>query len=133
MGSWELGETMNRLIPLLGLLSIAGCTGAAGPDANPLVWKATYPKPYDAMTYCLNARSTDYRTVIGLDGQRGVGGVELISPASGFAKAAKAGEFDVRRVTDQTSQVTFRSAIRTVGGSATIEDWARRQAEACAR
>ena len=44
-----------------------------------------------------------------------------------------ADEFDVRRVTDQTSQVTFRSAIRTVGGSATIEDWARGQAENCAQ
>ena len=52
---------MNRLIPLVGLLSIAGCAGA-GPDPNPLVWTATYSKPYDAMTYCLNARSTDYRT-----------------------------------------------------------------------
>ena len=124
---------MNRLIPLVGLLSIAGCTGAVGPDPNPLVWTATYPKPYDAMTYCLNARSTDYQTIIGLDGQRGIGGVELVAPASGFAKSGKAGEFDVRRLTDQTSQVTFRSAIRTVGGSSTIMDWARRQAEACAQ
>jgi len=124
---------MNRFILLVGLLSIAGCAGAVGPDPNPLVWTATYPKPYDAMTYCLNARSTNYQTVIGLDGQRGIGGVELITPASGFSKSAKAGEFDVRRLTDQTSQVTFRSAIRTVGGSSTIEDWARRQAESCAQ
>ena len=124
---------MNRFILLVGLLSIAACTGPVGPDANPLVWTATYPKPYDAMTYCLNARSTDYRTVIGLDGQRGIGGVELITPASGFSKSGKAGEFDVRRLTDQTSQVTFRSAIRTVGGSSTIEDWARQQAESCAQ
>ena len=122
-----------RFLPLAGLLSIAGCTGPVGPDPNPLVWTATFAKPYDAMTYCLNARSTDYRTVIGLDGHGGVGGVELIAPASGFGKAGKAGEFDVRRLTDQTSQVTFRSAVRTVGGSATLEDWARRQAEACAQ
>jgi len=124
---------MKRFIPLVGLLSIAACTGPAGPDPNPLAWTATYPKPYDAMTYCLNARSTNYQTVIGLDAQRGVGGVELITPASGFSKSGKAGEFDVRRLTDQTSQVTFRSAIRTVGGSSTIEDWARRQAESCAQ
>ena len=123
---------MNCLIPLVGLLSIAGCAGA-GPDPNPLVWTATYAKPYDAMTYCLNARSTDYRTVLAFDAQRGIGGVELISPASGFAKSGKAGEFDVRRLNDQTSQVTFRSAIRTVGGSSAIEDWARRQAESCAQ
>lgn len=124
---------MNRFLPLIGLLSIAGCTGPAAPDANPLAWTATYPKPFDAMTYCLNARSTGYQTVIGLDPPRGVGGVELISPASGLGKAGKAGEFDIRRVTDQSSQVTFRSAIRTVGGSSTIEDWARRQAEGCAQ
>lgn len=130
MGPWELGDTMYHRLPLVGLLSIAGC---AGPDPTPLAWTATFARPYDAMTYCLNARSTDYRTVIGLDGRRGIGGVELISPAAGFDKAAKAGEFDVRRLTDQTSQVTFRSAVRTVGGSATLEDWARRQAEACAR
>lgn len=122
-----------RFLLLIGLLPLTGCVGADAPGANPLVWTATYPKPYDAMTYCLNARSTDYRTVIALDGQRGIGGVELIAPASGFGKAGKAGEFDIRRVTDQTSQVTFRSAIRTVGGSSTIEDWARRQAEACAQ
>ena len=121
---------MHRHLSLLGLLSIAAC---AGPDANPLVWTATYPKPYDAMTYCLNAGSTDYRTVLALDAQRGIGGVELISRASGLSRSGKAGEFDVRRVTDQSSQVTFRSAIRTVGGSSTIEDWARRQAESCAQ
>lgn len=119
---------MYRLMLLVGLLSIAGC---AGPDPNPLVWTATYPKPYEAMTYCLNARSTDYQTVLAFDAQRGIGGVELISPASGFGKSAKAGEFDIRRLTDQTSQVTFRSAIRTVGGSSTIEDWAREQAQRC--
>jgi hypothetical protein len=123
---------MNRFIALVGLLSIAGCAGA-GPDPNPLVWTATYPKPYDAMTYCLNARSTDYRTVLAFDAQRGIGGVELISPAAGFGKSGKAGEFDVRRLTDQTSQVTFRSAVRTVGGSSTMEDWAREQAERCAQ
>lgn len=123
---------MYRLIPFVGLLSIAGCAGA-GPDPNPLVWTATYPKPYEAMTYCLNARSTNYQTVLAFDAQRGIGGVELISPASGFGKAAKAGEFDVRRLTDQTSQVTFRSAIRTVGGSSAIEDWAREQAQGCAQ
>lgn len=124
---------MHRLLALVGLLSIAGCTGPVGPDPNPLVWTATYPKPYQAMTYCLNAASTDYRTVLAFDAQRGIGGVELISPASGFSKSGKAGEFDVRRVTDQTSQVTFRSAIRTVGGSSSIMDWARRQAESCAQ
>jgi hypothetical protein len=133
MGSWELVGKMHRLIPLLGLLSIAGCTGAAGPDPNPLAWTATYPKPYDAMTYCLNARSTNYRTVLALDARAGIGGVELNTPASGFSKSGKAGEFDVRRLTDQTSQVTFRSAIRTVGGSSTIEDWAREQAQRCAQ
>lgn len=121
---------MRRLLPLLGLLSIAAC---AGPDPNPLVWSATYPKPYDAMTYCLNANSSQYRTVIGLDAQRGIGGVELIQAASGLARSTKAGEFDVRRVTDQSSTVTFRSAIRTVGGSTSIEDWARRQADICAQ
>lgn len=121
---------MYRLIPFVGLLSIAGC---AGPDPNPLVWTATYPKPYEAMTYCLNARSTDYQTVLAFDAQRGIGGVELISPASGFGKSTKAGEFDVRRLTDQTSQVTFRSAIRTVGGSSAIENWAREQAQRCGR
>ena len=120
---------MHRFLPLVALLAIAGC---AGPDPNPLVWTATYPKPYEAMTYCLNAASTDYRTVLAFDAQRGIGGVELIAPASGFAKSGKAGEFDVRRVTDQTSQVTFRSAVRTVGGSTALEDWARRQAESCA-
>ncbi|MCW5736510.1 MAG: hypothetical protein KIS73_20450 [Enhydrobacter sp.] len=124
---------MIRFIPLVAMLSMAGCTGAAGPDPNPLVWTATYTKPYVAMTYCLNAASADYRTVLGLDSQRGIGGVELIAPASGFAKSGKVGEFDVRRLTEQTSQVTFRSAIRTVGGSASIEDWARRQAESCAQ
>lgn len=123
---------MYRLIPLVGLLSIAGCAGV-GPDPNPLVWTATYPKPYEAMTYCLNARSTDYQTVLAFDAQRGIGGVELIAPASGFSTAAKAGEFDVRRLTDQSSQVTFRSAIRTVGGSSAIEDWAREQAARCAQ
>jgi len=124
---------MNRPLTLAALLSIAGCAGPAGPDPNPLAWTATYPKPYQEMTYCLNAASTDYRTVLAFDAQRGIGGVELIAPASGFAKAGKAGEFDVRRVTDRTSQVTFRSAVRTVGGSSTIEDWARRQAESCAQ
>ena len=121
---------MHRLLPLLGLLSIAGC-GAA--DPNPLVWQATYPKPYEAMTYCLNARSTNYRTVLAFDAQRGIGGVELISPAAGLSRSSKAGEFGVRRLTDQTSEVTFRSAIKTVGGSSAIEDWARAQAQACAQ
>lgn len=124
---------MHRFISLVGLLSIAGCTGAVGPDPTPLVWTATYPKPYQEMTYCLNAASTDYQTVLAFDGQRGIGGVELIAPASGLAKSGKAGEFDVRRITDQTSQVTFRSAVRTVGGSSSLEDWARRQAESCAQ
>ena len=124
---------MHRFLLLIGLLPLAGCVGADAPGANPLVWTATYPKPYDAMTYCLNARSTDYRTVLGLDAQRGIGGVELITPASGFSKSGKAGEFDVRRLTDQTSQVTFRSAIRTVGGSSAIEDWARAAADRCSQ
>ena len=133
METWELGDTMNRFILLVGLLSIAACTGPVGPDANPLVWTATYPKPYDAMTYCLNAQSTDYQTVLAFDAPRGIGGVELISRATGLSRSAKAGEFDVRRVTDQSSQVTFRSAIRTVGGSSAIEDWARQAAERCAQ
>jgi hypothetical protein len=124
---------MHRFLLLIGLLPLTGCVGADAPGANPLVWTATYPKPYDAMTYCLNARSSgSYQAVIGLDGQRGVGGVELMTPASGFAKSSKAGEFDIRRLTDQTSQVTFRSAIRTVGGSSAIEAWSREQAQGCA-
>ena len=121
---------MHRLLPFAGLLLIAGCSG---PDPNPLVWTATYPKPYDAMTYCLNAQSTDYQTVLAFDAPRGIGGVELISRATGLSRSAKAGEFDVRRVTDQSSQVTFRSAVRTVGGSSAIEDWARQAAERCAQ
>lgn len=122
---------MHRFVTFVGLLSVMGCSG---PDPNPLAWTATYPKPYDALTQCLNARSSgNYQTVMGLDAQRGIGGVELISPAAGLSKSAKAGEFDVRRLTDQTSQVTFRSAIRTVGGSSVIEDWAREQAERCAQ
>jgi hypothetical protein len=121
---------MRPLIAFAGLLAITGC---AGPDPNPLAWTATYPRPYDAMTYCLNANSSQYRTVIGLDAQRGIGGVELIQAASGLARSTKAGEFDVRRVTDQSSTVTFRSAVRTVGGSSSLEDWARQQADRCAQ
>jgi hypothetical protein len=124
---------MRQLIALGGLLAIAGCAGTPiAPDANPMVWTATYPKPFEAMTYCLNARSTAYQTVIGIDGQAGVGGVELISRAAGFAGSGKAGEFDVRRVDAGTSRVTFRSYIRTVGGSSSLEDWAREQAARCA-
>ena len=66
---------MKRLLAILGMLTVAGC---AGPDPNPLAWTATYARPFDALTYCLNANATDYQTVLGLDAQRGIGGVELI-------------------------------------------------------
>ena len=121
---------MTRLFALLGLLGLAAC---AGPDPNPLAWTATYPKPFQEMTYCLNARSTDYQTVLAFDPQRAIGGVELIAPSAGFARSRKAGEFEIRRLTDQSSQVTFRSAIRTVGGSSAIEDWARAAADRCSQ
>src|SRR4029079_4528324 len=103
------GRSMTARRPrrslLVGLLALAGC---AGPDPNPLAWTATYPKPYQELTYCLNARSTDYQTVLAFDGQRGIGGGELIAPRAGLATSSKAGEFEVKRLTDQTSQVTFR-------------------------
>jgi len=117
---------MKHVLPAIALIMLAGCAGA---NADPLVWTANYAKPYDAMTYCLNANSTDYQTVQALDARQGIGGVLLTSRDSG----QKAGEFDVRRLTDTSSQVTFRSAIRTVGGSSYIMDWARRAADSCAR
>jgi hypothetical protein len=119
---------MTRPFVFLGLIALSGC---AGPDPNPLAWTATYPKPWQELTYCLNARSTDYQTVLAFDARAGIGGVELIAPRAGLSTSQKAGEFQVRRLTDQSSQVTFRSAIRTVGGSSAIEDWAREQAARC--
>jgi hypothetical protein len=119
---------MTRPFALVGLIALAGC---AGPDPTPLAWTATYPKPWQELTYCLNARSTDYQTVLALDAKQGIGGVELMSPSVGLSKTRKAGEFRVRRLTERSSAVTFRSAIRTVGGSSALEDWARAQAERC--
>lgn len=122
---------MNRVLPLFGLLTLAACTGAYAPGQNPLRWTQVYPQPWEAMTYCLNAQSTDYQTVLALDPRAGIGGVQLVTRAVGLAKTAPAGEFDVRRIDDRSSQVTFRSAIQTVGGSSAIEDWARRAADRC--
>jgi hypothetical protein len=116
---------MTRTASLFGLVALAAC---AGPDPNPLAWTATYSRPYEAMTSCLAERTpVEYQVVPAVDARLGIGGVLLTSRSSG----QKAGEFDVKRLDDNTSRVTFRSAIRTVGGSSYIEDQARQVANSC--
>jgi len=118
---------MTRTVAfLLGLLGLAACNG---PNLNnPLVWEATYPKPYEAMTSCLAQMTpVEYQVVPAIDQRQKVGGVLLTSRSNG----QKAGEFDVYRIDDNNSRVVFRSAIKTVGGSSYIEDQARQVANGC--
>jgi hypothetical protein len=127
---WEVARTMIRTAPLLafGLFTLAAC-GGIQPNANPLVWEATYPRHYEALTSCIAQRTpTEYSVVPAIDKRLGVGGVLLSSRSSG----KKAGEFDVYRVDDTNSRVVFRSDILTVGGSSYIIDQARGVANSCA-
>ena len=120
---------MTRTAPLLAfaLLALAACGGVA-PNPNPLVWEATYPRHYEAMTSCLAQRTpVEYSVVPAIDKRQAVGGVLLTSKSNG----QKAGEFDVYAIDDGNSRVVFRSAVRTVGGSSYIEDQARQVANSC--
>jgi len=127
---WEVAGTMIRTAPLFafGLLTLAAC-GPIQPNANPLVWETTYPRPYEALTSCLAQRTpTEYSVVPAIDKRLGVGGVLLSSRQTG----KKAGEFDVYRIDDGNSRVVFRSDVLTVGGSSYIIDQARQVADSCA-
>ena len=120
---------MTRTAPLLAfaLLALVACGGVA-PNPNPLVWEATYPRHYEAMTSCLAQRTpVEYQVMPAIDQKLRVGGVLLTARNSG----QKAGEFDVKALDDTTSRVIFRSAIRTVGGSSYIENQARGVADSC--
>ena len=120
---------MTRTAPLLafGLFTLAAC-GGIQPNANPLVWEATYPRHWEALTSCLAQRTpVEYSVTPAMDKRLGVGGVLLSSRQSG----KKVGEFDVYRVDDGNSRVVFRSDILTVGGSSYIIDQARGVADSC--
>jgi hypothetical protein len=127
---WEVAGTMTRtaLLSAFGLLTLVAC-GPIQPNANPLVWEATYPKHYEALTSCLAQRTpTDYSVVPAIDKRLGVGGVLLSSRQTG----KKVGEFDVYRIDDTNSRVVFRSDVLTVGGSSYIIDQAQQVANSCA-
>ena len=121
---------MTRTAPLLAfaLLALVACGGVA-PNPNPLVWEATYPRHYEAMTSCLAQRTpVEYSVVPAIDKRQAVGGVLLSSRNSG----RKVGEFDIYRIDDSNSRVVFRSDIQTVGGSSYLIDQARQVADSCA-
>ena len=121
---------MTRTAPLLAfsLFTLAAC-GPIQPNANPLVWEATYPRHWEALTSCLAQRTpVEYSVTPTMDKRLGVGGVLLSSRQSG----KKVGEFDIYRVDDTNSRVVFRSDSLTGGGSSYIIDQARGVANSCA-
>lgn len=117
------------ILPFLGLGALAGCVGA---DANggrgAYSWSASYAQPYDAMTYCLSARSIDYVAITGIDARQGIGTVSLTFKRDN----SSAGEFVVRRLGEKSSEVHFRSSVRTLGGGEFMDRQARENADRCA-
>ena len=114
---------------ILGLVALAGCVGADAGGPGAFSWSASYAQPYEAMTYCLSANSIDYVAITGIDGRQGVGTVTL----SFKRDNSPAGEFIVRRLDANSSEVRFRSSVRTLGGSEFMERQARENADSCAR
>jgi len=120
--------TRTALLLAFSLLTLAAC-GSVPPNPNPLVWEATYPRHWEALTSCLAQRTpTEYSVTPAMDKRLGVGGVLLSSRQTG----KKAGEFDVYRIDDTNSRVVFRSDVLTVGGSSYIIDQAQQVANSCA-
>lgn len=112
---------------VLGLVALAGCNPPGG-GGNPFAWSASYAQPFEAMTYCLSARSTDYVAIVGIDGRAGIGSVQL----SFRRDNSPAGEFIVRRLGEKSSEVTFKSRVQTLGGGSYLDRQARENADSCA-
>jgi hypothetical protein len=117
----------KHFAPVLGLIALAGCSPPGG-GGNPFAWSASYAQPFEAMTYCLSARSTDYVAITGIDGRAGIGSVQLSSRRDN----SPVGEFIVRRLDANSSEVTFKSRIQTLGGGSYLDRAARESADGCA-
>ncbi len=110
----------------LALLTLSACLA---PDADPLAWSANYQRPYEPLTRCIAQNfPADYSVVPELDQRQQVGGVLVSSRSNG----QKVGAFGIYRIDDGSSRVVFRSAIKTVGGSAFVIDQAQQVANSCA-
>ncbi len=119
----------KRITSIVGLAVLVGC---AQPDTSwqgPFTWSTTYGQPFEAMTYCLSANSTAYVAITSIDGRQGVGSVALSSKRDN----SPAGEFVVRRVGEKSSEVTFTSHVRTLGGGSYLDRHAREAADNCAQ
>jgi hypothetical protein len=119
----------TRITSILGLAVLAGC---AQPDTDwqgPFTWSTTYGQPFEAMTYCLSANSTNYVAITGVDGRQGIGTVTL----SFKHNNSPAGQFSVQRLGEKSSEVTFTSSVRTLGGGSYLDRHAREAADNCAR
>ena len=119
----------KRFTFILGLAILAGCSEPNTSWQGPFTWSTTYGQPFEAMTYCLAANATSYVAITGIDGRQGIGTVEL----SFKRNNSPAGQFTVRRLGEKSSEVTFTSSVRTLGGGSYLDRHAREAADNCAQ